>query len=65
MVAGFGKRYTIVYPDGYVEQRTLLGHPKHPGETLKLRGRRWLVATVVELVGEELDYEIHVVAEDG
>ena len=34
MVAGFGKRYSIYYPDGDVEQRTMLGGPRVPGDSI-------------------------------
>ena len=62
MVAGLGKRYTIYYPDGNVEQRTMLGHPKHAGDILKLGGRKWEIVRATQILGEEIDYELHVVA---
>ena len=58
MVAGFGKLYTIYYPDGGVEQRTMVGPPKGPGEVLRSRGGTWEVVRAVEIVGEEVDYEL-------
>jgi len=60
MVAGFGKRYTIYLPDGSVELRTMLGDPKVAGDTVKLKGRKWVVVRSVKLLGEEIDYELHV-----
>ena len=63
MVTGFGKRYSIVYPDGNVEQRTMLGDPKVPGDVLNLHGGTWRVVQSREIVGEELlDYELRVEA---
>lgn len=62
MVGGLGKRYTIYFPDGSVEQWTMLGPATEPGETLKLNGVRWRVVRAVELADEELDYELQVEA---
>jgi len=62
MVAGFGRRYSIYYPDGNVEQRTLLGPPKEVGETLKLDGTKWEVVRSSPIFGEELDFELHLEA---
>jgi hypothetical protein len=64
MVAGFGKRYRIYLPDGSVEHRTMLGDPKIEGDTVKLNGHKWTVVRAVKLMGEELDYELHVAAID-
>ena len=64
MVGGLGKRYSIYYPDGDVEHRTMLGSPKAPGDTLKRRGRTWEVVRVTVIVGEEIDYELHVEAHE-
>ena len=60
MVGGLGKWYRIYLPGGSVEHRNMLGDPKHVGDVVKLKGRRWEVVRVVELMGEETDYELHV-----
>lgn len=62
MVGGLGKRYRIYLPDGSVEQRTMLGDPKIEGDTVKLNGHKWTVVHTVKLMGEEVDYELHVEA---
>jgi hypothetical protein len=60
MVGGLGKRYRIYLPDGGVAHRTMLGDPKIEGDTIKLNGRKWTVLSSVKLMGEEIDYELHV-----
>jgi len=60
MVAGLGKRYRIYMPDGSVEHRTMLGDPNVEGDTIKLSGIKWNVVSSVKLMGEEIDYELHV-----
>ena len=60
MVGGLGKRYRIYLPDGSVESRTMLGDPKIEGDTVKLGGHKWEVVRAVKLLGEEIDYELHV-----
>jgi hypothetical protein len=62
VVGGLGTRYRIYLPDGSVEQRTMLGDPKIDGDTLKFNGRKWEVVSAVRLMGEEVDYEVHVQA---
>jgi hypothetical protein len=60
MAGGLGKRYRIYLPDGSVEHRTMLGDPKIAGDTVKLNGRKWEVVSSVKLMGEEVEYELHV-----
>jgi hypothetical protein len=63
MVAGFGRRYRVRFPDGGVSFVTLLGPVKEPGEVVSIYGR-WQVERVVEAVGEDLDYELDVAEVD-
>jgi hypothetical protein len=64
MPSGFTKRYTIFFPDGSVAYRNSLGDAKGVGETIKADGRKWEIVRSVKLIGEEIDYELHVEAAD-
>jgi hypothetical protein len=60
MVGGLGKRYRIYMPDGSVKHRTMFGDAKIEGHTIRLDGIKWKVVSSVKLMGEEIDYELHV-----
>jgi hypothetical protein len=67
LVAGFGYRYAIHFPDGAVAHRVDLERLKHAGEVVMVNGERWRIVRVEDLHIEEfqagdVDYELDVVA---
>lgn len=67
MVAGFGYRYAIHFPDGSVAHRVDLEPLKQPGEVVVVNGVRWRIVRVDDLHIEEfqagdVDYGLDVEA---
>jgi hypothetical protein len=63
MVAGFGRRYAVHFPDGGLAYVTFLGPVKEPGDVVSIYGR-WEVERVTKVDVEDVDYELHVIEPD-
>jgi hypothetical protein len=63
-VAGLGKRYEILFPDGTVVRGSLVGPAKEPEEIIRLAGRAWKSSAPGAEFGD-IDYELHVEGAEG